>query len=207
MLRICWIWSVQIYESYTKSYIYTFWYDVDTVLYQFLETGTSDRCLICLNQLLSFSGFSLYPLWFFLYSPFNINKSTFGIVLDGIILIPASTYSNLTQHNVRSLNSVLYGWELLEDCSIQSYLILIEIQGLGSIILRDSSCVNSRFNVYHSSRFELCQLKVHCLSFFEIRLVLTQGLLFIVNSRFRINHSSRLEFCEFKIKLIKGTCA
>ena len=56
------------YESYTKSYKYTFWYNFDKVLYQFLETGTSDKCLKCLNQLLRFSGFSL-PLSFFLYSP------------------------------------------------------------------------------------------------------------------------------------------
>ena len=46
------------------SYIYTFWYNFDTFLCQFLEKGTSDRCLICLNQLLRFSGFSLYPLSF-----------------------------------------------------------------------------------------------------------------------------------------------
>ena len=32
------------YESYTKSYIYTFWYNFDTVLCHFLETGTSDSC-------------------------------------------------------------------------------------------------------------------------------------------------------------------
>ena len=48
------------------SYIYTFWYNFDTFLCQFLETGTSDRCLTCLNQLLRFSGFSLYPIPFFL---------------------------------------------------------------------------------------------------------------------------------------------
>ena len=44
-----------------KSHIYTFWYNFDTVLYQFLETGTSDRCLICIVQNLRFSGFILYP--------------------------------------------------------------------------------------------------------------------------------------------------
>ena len=27
----------------TKSHIHTFWYNFETVLYQFLETGTSDR--------------------------------------------------------------------------------------------------------------------------------------------------------------------
>ena len=49
----------------------TNWYNFDTVLYYFLETGTSDRCLICIVQNLRFSGFSLYPLSFFLYSPFK----------------------------------------------------------------------------------------------------------------------------------------
>ena len=68
---ICWIWSVQYYESYTKYYIYTFWYNFDTVLCQFLETGTSDRCLSGIVQLLRLTGFSLYPLSFFLYSPFD----------------------------------------------------------------------------------------------------------------------------------------
>ena len=45
-----------------KSNIYTFWNNFYTVLCQFLETGTSDRCLIGRVQLLRFSGFSLYPL-------------------------------------------------------------------------------------------------------------------------------------------------
>ena len=35
-----------------------------SILYQILETGTSDRTLLCLNQLLRFSGFSLYPFLF-----------------------------------------------------------------------------------------------------------------------------------------------
>ena len=55
----------------TVQSIYTIWYNFDTVLYQFLETGTSDRCLICIVQNLRFSGFILYPLSFFLYSPFK----------------------------------------------------------------------------------------------------------------------------------------
>ena len=63
------------YELYGRiSYIYTFWYNFDTVLCQFLETGTSDRCLIGIVQLLRFSGFSQYTLHytFLLYSPFNV---------------------------------------------------------------------------------------------------------------------------------------
>ena len=43
----------------------------DTVLYQFLETRTSDRCLKCIILRLRFSGFILYPLSFLLYSPFK----------------------------------------------------------------------------------------------------------------------------------------
>ena len=50
----------------------TFWYNFDTVLCQFLETGTSDRCLIGIVQLLRFSGFSLYPLSFFFIVPLKV---------------------------------------------------------------------------------------------------------------------------------------
>ena len=55
------------------------------VLYQFLETGTSDRCLICIVQNLRFSGFSLYPLSLFLYSPFKSKylKAEFDIFSQG----------------------------------------------------------------------------------------------------------------------------
>ena len=41
--------------------IITFWYNFDTVLYQFFETGTSDTCLIYIVQRLRFSGFIRYP--------------------------------------------------------------------------------------------------------------------------------------------------
>ena len=58
---------------YTKFYIYRFSYKFDTVLYQFLETGTWDRTLMGLHQLLKCLGFSLYPFSFFLYSPFKIS--------------------------------------------------------------------------------------------------------------------------------------
>ena len=38
-----------IVTSYpTVHTIYTIWYNFDIVLYQFLETGTSDRRLICI---------------------------------------------------------------------------------------------------------------------------------------------------------------
>ena len=41
-------------------------------LYQFLETGTLDRSLICIVQRLRFLGLILYSLSFFLYSPFKL---------------------------------------------------------------------------------------------------------------------------------------
>ena len=47
------------------SYIYTFRYNLDTVLCQFLETGRSDRTLIRIVQLQKLSGFIQYPLSFF----------------------------------------------------------------------------------------------------------------------------------------------
>ena len=67
-----------------QSYIYTFWYNFDIVLCKFLETGTSDRCLVGIVQLLRFSGFCLYTLSLFRYSPFNKNF----LNLNEIIHIP-----------------------------------------------------------------------------------------------------------------------
>ena len=61
--RVLWVLSRLIYTS--------FWYNFETVLYQFLETGTLDRTLTGLDQLLKCSSFNLYPLSFFLYSPFT----------------------------------------------------------------------------------------------------------------------------------------
>ena len=55
-----------------------FWYSFDSVLYQFIETWTSERTLTGLNQLLKCSGFNLYPLSFFLYSPFNLTQKGGG---------------------------------------------------------------------------------------------------------------------------------
>ena len=40
-------------------------YKINTVLYQFLETGTSDRTFMGLDQLLKCLGFILYPFHFF----------------------------------------------------------------------------------------------------------------------------------------------
>jgi len=44
-LRICLILSVYTHYFYTKFHIYVFSYKLETVLNQFLETETSDRCL------------------------------------------------------------------------------------------------------------------------------------------------------------------
>ena len=46
--------------------------EIDTVLYQFLETRTSDRCPIGIVQNLKISGFILYPISFFIYRPFKM---------------------------------------------------------------------------------------------------------------------------------------
>ena len=46
-------------------YIYRFSYKFDTVLYQFLETGTSDKTLMGLDQLLKYLGFSPRPPFIF----------------------------------------------------------------------------------------------------------------------------------------------
>ena len=62
-----------------------FWYNFDTVLCQFLETGTSDKCLIGIVQNLKFSGFILYPLSFFLYSPFEKKKNSHGVGNPGLL--------------------------------------------------------------------------------------------------------------------------
>ena len=50
-----------------KFHTYRFSYYFDTVLYQFLETGTSDRCLLCIVQRLRF--YLIPPLIFPLQSP------------------------------------------------------------------------------------------------------------------------------------------
>ena len=46
-------------------------YKFDTVLYQFFETGTSDRTLTGLDQLLRNLGFTPYPFHFSFKAPLN----------------------------------------------------------------------------------------------------------------------------------------
>ena len=48
-----------------------FLYKFYTVLYQFLETGTSDMTYMGRDQELKWLAFRLYPLSFFLYYPFK----------------------------------------------------------------------------------------------------------------------------------------
>ena len=77
LVSVCITWSVYCTAIGGSSghgritHINRFWYNFDTVLCQFLYTGTSDRCLIGFFQILRFSSFSLYSLSFFLYSPFK----------------------------------------------------------------------------------------------------------------------------------------
>ena len=59
-------------------HIYEFLYKFDTVLYQFLETGTSDITFMGRDQELKLIAFSLYHLSFFLYTPFKSYYLTIG---------------------------------------------------------------------------------------------------------------------------------
>ena len=70
-----------------------------SIFYQFLETGTSDRTLICLNQLLRLSGFSLYPLSFSFTVPLII---ILGICIYLLLLfIKGYTFSSNDQRSSR----------------------------------------------------------------------------------------------------------
>ena len=61
---------------FCKIYFFQFLFKFDTVLYQFLKTGTLDKTLMGLDQLQRYLGFSLYLLSFFLYSPFKYKFKT-----------------------------------------------------------------------------------------------------------------------------------
>ena len=90
--------SVQYDLFYTTTFILNCIY---MNLYQFLETGTSDKCLICIVQLLRFSGFSLYPISFFFYSPFKEWQWTLYIIDHNYILyISCIQISLFINHNV-----------------------------------------------------------------------------------------------------------
>jgi len=68
-IQICSVFAkYDLFESLI-TYKYEFWYNFDTVLYQFLETGSSDWTNIDQDQRLKFLGFILYPLSFKLSSP------------------------------------------------------------------------------------------------------------------------------------------
>ena len=55
---------LKLWFIYFITYVYEFWYNFDTVLYQVLETGTADRTNIGRDQLLTFLG---------LYTPFHFS--------------------------------------------------------------------------------------------------------------------------------------
>ena len=55
--------------TFTKPCTYEFSYNFVTVLYQFLEIGTSDRCLICIVQRLRSQVLSYFILVFILTIP------------------------------------------------------------------------------------------------------------------------------------------
>ena len=88
------------------SYIYTFCYNFDTVLCQLLETGTSDRCLIYIVQLLRFSGFSLYPLSFFPYSPFKYIQTSMSIANHNL--------TNYLKENKINLVHIIFVQEIVQ---------------------------------------------------------------------------------------------
>ena len=66
----CWSRPIRVLSDVPVSrnwLIYKFSYKFDTVIYQFLQTGTSDGTLIGLDQLLKSLGFSL------IYNPFHFS--------------------------------------------------------------------------------------------------------------------------------------
>ena len=67
-----------------------FWYNFDTDLYPFLETGTSDRCLIVIVQRLRFSGFT----------PFHISFT-----------VPFNHGNSLDQFGLQNIQSTNWSWE------------------------------------------------------------------------------------------------
>ena len=73
LLRIYWNLNMicLILRILYESYIYVL-YNFDTVLYQFLETGTSERTLICLNPILNPESLRFQPIPPFI--PFKVFK-------------------------------------------------------------------------------------------------------------------------------------
>ena len=88
------------YNPFKPSIFFT---KFDKISYQFLETGTSDRCLVCIVQNLRISGFILYPLLFFLYSPFNTHgywvtlfvKFTYYTCKNCTVRVPTPKITNI----------------------------------------------------------------------------------------------------------------
>ena len=72
LCRWWYFWSRDLSLRFSKLYIYELSYNFNTVLNQFLERGTSDKTFMGHDQELKLLSFSLYPLSFFLYSPFKL---------------------------------------------------------------------------------------------------------------------------------------
>ena len=106
------------------SHIYRFWYKFDTVLRQFLETGTSDRCLIGIVKILRFSGFSLYPLSFFLYSPFKVHffifSKAFNLPDTNDVMFELGLF-NLCQNLMNLSRGLNLPNPVLIECQIKSW--------------------------------------------------------------------------------------
>ena len=132
-----------ILSFYTKLHIYEFSYKFDTVLYQFIETGTSDRCLICIVQCLWFSGFIHTPFHFSFtvplkhHAPFYFDVMTClfatipfkplpdtGWYRDIICFLVQKLIIAFYNHETSFVYSVLWSWYSTRKIRIsQSYMI------------------------------------------------------------------------------------
>ena len=92
--------------TFIRNLIYMFWYNFDAVLYQFLETGTSDRCLMCIVQRLRFSGFILYPISCFLYSPFKQTLVLTSNVVQKIVFCNVKEVLNIDEIRITAETSL-----------------------------------------------------------------------------------------------------
>ena len=92
-----WPWILFNPTTFIQNCIYEFSYNLDTVLYQFLETGTSDRCLLGNVQLMRFSWVSSYNPFHF---PLSVPLSKLFIIIPlqpqdrqiSIFLFPENYY-------------------------------------------------------------------------------------------------------------------
>ena len=95
-----------------------------TVLYQFLETGTSDRCLICIVLNLRFSSFSLYHFHFSFTVPLMLHLFLENVHC-GFQKILLLEYKTACKHSVQQLRNNLHtkSTHTVIKC-IQSYCLV-----------------------------------------------------------------------------------